>query len=190
MIKKLARSIRQYKTPSVLAPAFMLAEVVLECIIPLVMMRLIDTIQTADSIKPTLIYGGILLILAFASLASGILSGHFAAIASTGVAKNLRKDMYYKIQDFSFANIDKFSTAGLITRLTVDVANVQNAYLMIIRMAVRAPLMMIFSVVMTVTVSPKLSLIFAVIVPYITRHLKDTTRSTSRYRKTCAACVW
>ena len=167
MIKKLARSIRQYKTPSVLAPAFMLAEVVLECIIPLVMMRLIDTIQTADSIKPTLIYGGILLILAFASLASGILSGHFAAIASTGVAKNLRKDMYYKIQDFSFANIDKFSTAGLITRLTVDVANVQNAYLMIIRMAVRAPLMMIFSVVMTVTVSPKLSLIFAVIVPLL-----------------------
>ena len=167
MIKKLAGCIREYKRPSVLAPTFILAEVALECIIPLIMIRLIDTMQTSSSIKPTLIYGGILLILAFASLASGILSGHFAAIASTGVVKNLRKDMYYKIQDFSFANIDKFSTAGLITRLTVDAANVQNAYMMLIRMAVRAPLMMIFSIVMTITVSPKLAIIFAVIVPLL-----------------------
>lgn len=167
MIKKLARSIRQYKAASVLTPVFMLGEVALECVIPLVMKNLIDTMETADSIRPTLMYGGILLALAFASLACGILSGHFAAIASTGFAKNLRKDMYHKIQDFSFANIDKFSTAGLVTRLTVDVGNVQNAFMMLIRMAVRAPLMLIFSVVMTVTVSPKLSIIFAVLVPLL-----------------------
>lgn len=167
MIKKLARSIRQYKAAAVLTPVFMLGEVALECVIPLVMKNLIDTMETADSIRPTLMYGGILLALAFASLACGILSGHFAAIASTGFAKNLRKDMYHKIQDFSFANIDKFSTAGLVTRLTVDVGNVQNAFMMLIRMAVRAPLMLIFSVVMTVTVSPKLSIIFAVLVPLL-----------------------
>ncbi|MCI9032284.1 MAG: ABC transporter ATP-binding protein [Clostridia bacterium] len=167
MIKKLAGSIRQYKAASILTPVFMLGEVALECVIPLVMKNLIDTMETADSIRPTLIYGGILLALAFASLACGMLSGHFAAIASTGFARNLRKDMYHKIQDFSFANIDKFSTAGLVTRLTVDVSNVQNAFMMLIRMAVRAPLMLIFSVVMTITVSPKLSIIFAVLVPLL-----------------------
>lgn len=167
MIKKLAGSIKQYKAASVLTPVFMLGEVALECVIPLVMKNLIDTMETADSLRPTLIYGAILLALAFASLACGMLSGHFAAIASTGFARNLRKDMYHKIQDFSFANIDKFSTAGLVTRLTVDVGNVQNAFMMLIRMAVRAPLMLIFSVVMTITVSPKLSIIFAVLVPLL-----------------------
>ena len=167
MIKKLAGSIKQYKAASVLTPVFMLGEVALECVIPLVMKNLIDTMETADSLRPTLIYGAILLALAFASLACGMLSGHFAAIASTGFARNLRKDMYHKIQDFSFANIDKFSTAGLVTRLTVDVGNVQNAFMMLIRMAVRAPLMLIFSVVMTITVSTKLSIIFAVLVPLL-----------------------
>ena len=167
MIKKLAGSIKQYKAASVLTPVFMLGEVALECVIPLVMKNLIDTMETADSLRPTLIYGAILLALAFVSLACGMLSGHFAAIASTGFARNLRKDMYHKIQDFSFANIDKFSTAGLVTRLTVDVGNVQNAFMMLIRMAVRAPLMLIFSVVMTITVSPKLSIIFAVLVPLL-----------------------
>lgn len=167
MIKKLAGSIKQYKAASVLTPVFMLGEVALECVIPLVMKNLIDTMETAESLRPTLIYGAILLALAFASLACGMLSGHFAAIASTGFARNLRKDMYHKIQDFSFANIDKFSTAGLVTRLTVDVGNVQNAFMMLIRMAVRAPLMLIFSVVMTITVSPKLSIIFAVLVPLL-----------------------
>ena len=167
MIKKLAGSIKQYKAASVLTPVFMLGEVALECVIPLVMKNLIDTMETADSLRPTLIYGAILLALAFVSLACGMLSGHFAAIASTGFARNLRKDMYHKIQDFSFANIDKFSTAGLVTRLTVDVGNVQNAFMMLIRMAVRAQLMLIFSVVMTITVSPKLSIIFAVLVPLL-----------------------
>lgn len=166
MVKQLASSVRQYKKQSVLTPVFMLFEVGLECVIPLVMASLIDTMYDGK-ISFTFILGGVLLGLAFLSLISGVLSGHFAAIASTGLARNLRKDMYYRIQDFSFANIDRFSTAGLITRLTVDVNNVQNAFMMLIRMAVRAPLMLIFSFSMTVSISPKLSLIFAVIVPLL-----------------------
>lgn len=113
------------------------------------------------------IYGAVLLGLALLSLLCGTLSGHFAATASSGFARNLRKDMYYKMQDFSFANIDRFSTAGLITRLTVDTNNVQNAFMMMIRMAVRAPFMMIFAIAMTVTVSWKMSLIFACLVPLL-----------------------
>lgn len=166
MIKQLAGSIRQYKKQSILTPVFMFFEVGLECVIPLVMANLINTMYDS-ALNLTLLYGVILLGLAMLSLISGVLSGHFAAIASTGLARNLRHDMYYNIQRFSFANIDRFSTPGLITRLTVDVGNVQNAYMMLIRMAVRCPLMLIFATSMTVSISPKLALIFAVIVPLL-----------------------
>lgn len=166
MVKQLAGSIRQYKKQSILTPVFMFFEVGLECVIPLVMAQLINTMYDGV-LKDTFFYGAILLGLAFVSLISGVLSGHYAAIASTGLARNLRHDMYYKIQSFSFANIDRFSTPGLITRLTVDVNNVQNAYMMLIRMAVRCPLMLVFSISMTITISAKLALIFAVIVPLL-----------------------
>ena len=169
MLKKLAGSIRQYKVQSILTPVFMVLEVALECVIPFIIAMLINSMYDAGEkgIVKIFMYGGILLALAFASLVCGVLSGHFAAIASTGFARNLRKDMYYKVQDFSFENIDRFSGAGLITRLTVDTSNVQNAYMMLIRMAVRAPVMLIFSTVMTITVSPKLSIIFACIIPVL-----------------------
>ncbi len=172
MFKKLAGSIRQYKTHTVCAPLFILIEVGLECVIPFVMAYLINSMYEVTSIHDSnmrfiYIYGASLLGLALLSLLCGTLSGYFAATASSGFARNLRKDMYYKIQDFSFANIDRFSTAGLITRLTVDTNNVQNAFMMLIRMAVRAPFMMIFSIAMTVTVSWKMSLIFACLVPLL-----------------------
>lgn len=167
MIKKIAGSIGRYKTQSILAPLFIVFEVVLECAIPFVMAMLLDSIEKERDLERVFLFGGIMLALALVSLVCGVLAGHFAATASTGFAANLRRDMYYKIQEYSFANVDKFSSAGLITRLTVDVANVQNAFMMLIRMAIRAPLMMIFSIVMTVIVSPALALIFAAIVPVL-----------------------
>lgn len=172
MFKKLAGSIRQYKAHTVCAPLFILIEVGLECVIPFIMAYLINSMYEVTSIHDSnmrfiYIYGAVLLGLALLSLLCGTLSGHFAATASSGFARNLRKDMYYKMQDFSFANIDRFSTAGLITRLTVDTNNVQNAFMMMIRMAVRAPFMMIFAIAMTVTVSWKMSLIFACLVPLL-----------------------
>ena len=172
MFKKLAGSIRQYKAHTVCAPLFILIEVGLECVIPFIMAYLINSMYEVTSIHDSnmrfiYIYGAVLLGLALLSLLCGTLSGHFAATASSGFARNLRKYMYYKMQDFSFANIDRFSTAGLITRLTVDTNNVQNAFMMMIRMAVRAPFMMIFAIAMTVTVSWKMSLIFACLVPLL-----------------------
>lgn len=163
----LKKSVREYKKASVLAPIFVMAEVVLEVLIPWVMTLLLGRIkQIGDAGETSLLlpeilkYGGILLCLALGSLAFGSLSGLFCAKASSGFAKNLRKDMYYKIQDFSFANIDKFSTSSLVTRLTTDVTNVETAYMMIIRTAIRAPFMLIFSMVMAFSINAKMALIF------------------------------
>ena len=163
----LKKSVREYKKPSVLAPIFVMAEVVLEVLIPWVMTLLLGRIkQIGDAGETSLLlpeilkYGGILLCLALGSLAFGSLSGLFCAKASSGFAKNLRKDMYYKIQDFSFANIDNFSTSSLVTRLTTDVTNVEMAYMMIIRTAIRAPFMLIFSMVMAFSINAKMALIF------------------------------
>lgn len=142
MVKTLAKSIREYKTPSILSPIFVSLEVIVECIMPLLIMRFIEEISNGkDSnslpMEIILYYGGILVGMALLSLTFGMLSGRFAARASAGFAKNLRKDMYYAIQDYSFSNIDKFSTSSLVTRLTTDVTNVQMAYMMIIRVAIR-----------------------------------------------------
>lgn len=163
----LKKSVREYKKASVLAPIFVMVEVVLEVLIPWVMTLLLGRIkQIGDAGETSLLlpeilkYGGILLCLALGSLAFGSLSGLFCAKASSGFAKNLRKDMYYKIQDFSFANIDKFSTSSLVTRLTTDVTNVEMAYMMIIRTAIRAPFMLIFSMVMAFSINAKMALIF------------------------------
>ena len=170
MIRTLAKSIREYKKPSILSPVFVSLEVVLECLMPLVIMRFIEAIQVQkDAIAMSTIwkYGGILIAMAIFSLLFGMLSGRFAARASAGYAKNLRKDMYYAIQDYSFSNIDKFSTSSLVTRLTTDVTNVQMAYMMIIRVAIRCPLMLIFSLAMAFTISVPISWIFVALIPVL-----------------------
>ena len=170
MIKTLAKSIREYKKSSILAPVIIACEVIFECCIPFVGAQLLEYIQlNSSSIEMSVVlkYSAILVALAFASLCCGVLAGHFAAIAACGFAKNLRHDVYAKIQGYSFSNMDKFSTAGLVTRLTTDVTYVQMAFMMIIRSAVRSPLMLIIATVMAITVSPKMSLAFAVIIPFL-----------------------
>ncbi|MBQ7384497.1 MAG: ABC transporter ATP-binding protein [Clostridia bacterium] len=171
MLKQLLGSVREYKKSSVLAPLFVAAEVVVECIIPFVTAKLVNLIND-NGAKPIdmsmlLKYGLVLVGLALTSLIFGALSAHFCAIASCGFAKNLRHDLYYSVQDFSFTNIDKFSTSSLVTRMTTDVNNVQMAYMMIIRTAVRSPLMLIFALTMAIIVSPSVSVAFAVIIPVL-----------------------
>ena len=162
MIKTLAKCIGKYKKESIITPIFTAVEVFLEILIPFITASIIDKGIQAGDMRKVGIYGGIMLVIAFLSLFCGIQAGKYAAAASTGFACNLREKMYENIQTFSFSNIDKFSTAGLATRMTTDVTNVQNAYQMIIRIAVRAPLMMICSITMCVIISPRLSLIFFV----------------------------
>ena len=162
MIKTLAKCIGKYKKESIITPIFTAVEVFLEILIPFITASIIDKGIQAGDMRKVGIYGGIMLVIAFLSLFCGIQAGKYGAAASTGFACNLREKMYENIQTFSFSNIDKFSTAGLVTRMTTDVTNVQNAYQMIIRIAVRAPLMMICSITMCVIISPRLSLIFFV----------------------------
>lgn len=167
MIKRLAKCIREYKLPSILSPLFVTAEVILEVIIPVLMAKMIDNGIQKEDITYIVIVGIILAVVCMLSLACGALSGKFAAKASAGFAKNMRHDMYYNIQRYSFKNIDKFSTSSLVTRLTTDVTNVQNAYQMIIRVAVRAPIMLVSAVVVSAAISPSLSLIFLTAVPIL-----------------------
>lgn len=190
-VKTLSKSIREYKLPSILAPLFVAMEVIMECLIPFVMTLLLGAIDyiTGNTSNPnplsvkivglifgtgtpvlltTILWFGLaLLLLALVSLGCGALSGRFCAVASSGFAKNLRKDMYYKIQDFSFSNIDKFSSSSLITRLTTDVMNVEMSYMMIIRTAVRSPFMLIFSMIMAFTINSRLALIFLCTTPIL-----------------------
>ena len=166
MIRTLMKSIRQYKKESIQTPVLVACEVIIECLIPLIMAQLIDE-MTGESLTPIIKYGVILLVMAFASLFFGATAGKTGATASCGFAKNLRQDLFYKIQDFAFADIDKFSASSLVTRMTTDVTNVQNAYQMIIRVAVRTPLMIIFSVIMCFSINAEMSLIFVVIVPIL-----------------------
>ena len=168
MLKIISRSIREYKRSSILAPIFVAIEVILECIIPFVTAKLINNINNGTYNMSSLLRdAGILVLLAAASLTCGALSGHFCAVASCGFAKNLRHDMYTKIQSFSFSNIDKFSTSSLVTRLTTDINNVQMSYMMIIRGAIRCPLMLIFAFTMAVIVGGSVSFAFAVIIPFL-----------------------
>lgn len=162
MIKTLAKCIGKYKKESIITLIFTAVEVFLEILIPFITASIIDKGIQAGDMRKVGIYGGIMLIIAFLSLFCGIQAGKYGAAASTGFACNLREKMYENIQTFSFSNIDKFSTAGLVTRMTTDVTNVQNAYQMIIRSVVRAPLMMICSITMCVIISPRLSIIFLV----------------------------
>ncbi len=166
IIRTMRERVREFRFAALLSPLFVTLEVVLECIIPLAMAELINH-MTGDRMAPILQYGLALFLLAMLSLVCGILAGRYAATASTGFAKNLRQDLYFKILDFSFADIDKFSTSSLVTRMTTDVTNVQNAFQMIIRIAVRTPLMLIFSVIMSATINVRMSLIFLAIIPVL-----------------------
>lgn len=167
MIKRLLGCVREYKKQTFLTPVLMIGEVVCECIIPVITAKLINSVNAGCQMNDILKYGLLLVLMAFTSLAFGVLAGKTAATAAAGFAKNLRHDIFYKIQDFSFSNIDRFSTSSLVTRLTTDITNVQMAFMMIIRTAVRAPLMLIFATVMASVVGKKLSLIFVFIAPVL-----------------------
>ena len=164
MWKTLIRSIREYKKASILSPVYVAAEVVIECIIPFITALLVNQIKAGCTLDVVVRYGLILLVLASLSLTFGRLSGKAAATAASGFAKNLRKDLFYSIQSFSFENIDRFSSSSLVTRLTTDVGNVQNAFMMLIRVAVRSPLMLIFAIIMAFIMGGRLALIFVVVI--------------------------
>ena len=167
MLRKLMESIREYRKATILAPVSVAGEVVMEILIPYIMARLIDRGIDAGNLSVIMKYGLILLAAALLSLCCGVLSGRFAAIASAGFASNLRRDLYEKTLSFSFENIDRFSTASLVTRLTTDVTNIQMAFQMVIRTAVRSPLMLIFALIAAFSIDAKLSLIFVVTVPVL-----------------------
>ena len=168
MIKTLARSIREYKTLSILTPLLVTVEVIMECAIPFVIANLVNEMQAGCGMDVIVRYGVELIIMAVISLVFGVAAGNTCATASTGFAKNLRKDMFYKIQDYSFENIDKFSVSSLVTRMTTDVVTVQMSFMMIIRVAIRSPLMMIFSFVMGFVMGGRLAMIFLVTIPLLT----------------------
>lgn len=167
MIKTILNSLREYKKDSIATPSLVLVEVVFECCIPFLTAQLVNMIKAGTDFQELVVYGVLLIIMASVSLFFGTLAGNAAATASCGLAHNLRKDMYYSIQDFSFENIDRFSAPSLVTRLTTDVTNVQNAYMMIIRTAVRSPLTLIFALIMAFIMGGDMALIFLFTVPVL-----------------------
>lgn len=167
MVKKLLSQVKEYKSASILAPVLVTGEVVMEVLLPFFTAGLIDNGINKGDMSNIVKYGLLLVVMALLSLTFGALSGHFAATASCGFAKNLRKSMFERVQTFSFSNIDKFSTSSLVTRLTTDITNVQNAYQMVIRIAVRSPIMFISSIVMAWAISPKMATIFLCVIPIL-----------------------
>lgn len=165
MIKTILKSGKEYKKYAVATPLFVSLEVVMECIIPFIIARLVNEIKAGCSLDVILKYGAVLVAMAVFSLIFGWFAGSTCATASCGLAKNLRRDMFYNIQNFSFENIDKFLTSSLVTRLTTDITNVQNAYMMIIRSAIRAPLMVIFAFIMAFVMGGRMAWIFVVVMP-------------------------
>ena len=167
MLKTLARYIKEYKWVSIITPVFMLVEVIMELLIPKLMSIIVDDGIGKSNMTVVYTTGAVMLVFALISLAAGVLAGKYGAKASTGFAKNLREGMFNKIQTFSFSNIDKFSTAGLVTRLTTDVTNVQMAYQMLLRMCMRSPATLIFAMVMSFTISPKIAMIYLIAVLFL-----------------------
>lgn len=167
MIKLLTKSIRQYKGASIATPILVSCEVVIECIIPFMIASLVNEINAGCEIAMILRYGALLVCMAGLSLLFGALAGATCAKASSGLARNLRRDMFSSIQGYSFENIDHFMTSSLVTRMTTDVTNVQNAYMMVIRTAIRSPLMLIFAFVMANIMGGKMAWIFLVVVPFL-----------------------
>ena len=168
MLKVLARSVREFKRLSILTPILVLGEVVMECIIPFTIANLVNEMQAGCGMDVIVRYGAELVVMAVLSLVFGVAAGNTCATASTGFARNLRKDMFYKIQEYSFENIDKFSVSSLVTRMTTDVVNVQMAFMMIIRIAIRGPLMLVFSFIMGFVMGGRLAMIFLVTIPLLT----------------------
>ena len=166
MVAKLMKSIREYRGAAIATPLLVGMEVLFECLLPFVMSKLINN-MTDNSMQPIIHYGSILLVMAMLSLTFGVLAAKKAAVAGSGFAKNLRHDIFYAVQDFSFADVDNFSASSLVTRLTTDVTNVQNAFQMMTRVAVRVPLMMIFSLMMSFTINPRMALLFFCVIPII-----------------------
>ena len=167
MIKEIGHSLREFKKPSIITPVLVTFEVLFECLIPAVIADLVNKIQRDYELNEILIYGAVLIVMAGLSLVFGVSSGAMCASASSGLAKNLRKDMFYKIQSYSFQNIDKFYVSSLITRMTTDVTNVQMAYMLIIRLVVRSPLMLIFSFIMAFVMGGSLAWVFVALVPLL-----------------------
>ena len=169
MIRTLLKSVREYKFVSIITPLLVFFEVILECIIPFVIAEMVELIETHESVNifTVLKYGGVVVLLALLSLTFGTVAGVTSAKASCGFAKNLRHDLYYAVQDFSFENIDRFSTSSLVTRLTTDVNNVQSAYMMIIRMTIRSPFMFIFAIIAAFITGGNLAWIFVVVIPIL-----------------------
>ena len=167
MIKTLSKSIREFKKPATLTPILVVGEVILECIIPFVIAKLVNEMQAGCGMDVIIRYGTQLVIMAVLSLILGVAAGNTCATASTGFARNLRQDMFYHIQDYSFENIDKFSVSSLVTRMTTDVMNVQMSFMMIIRVAIRGPLMLIFSFIMGFAMGGRLAMIFLVTIPLL-----------------------
>ena len=169
MIKTLLKSVREFKKVSILTPILVFFEVILECIIPFVIAEMVKMIEEKETVElvTVLKYGGVVVVLAVLSLIFGAVAGLTAAKASCGFARNLRHDLYYAVQDFSFENIDRFSTSSLVTRLTTDVNNVQHAYMMIIRMAIRSPFMFIFAIAAAFITGGRLAWIFVVVIPIL-----------------------
>ncbi len=167
MVKTLSNSIREYKKDSIMSVIYIIFEVIMECIIPFILANLVNGIRSNIPIGDLFKQGLILVVMAMLSLAFGILAGKKSAVASAGFARNLRKDIFQKVQGFSFENIDSFSNSSLLTRLTTDVTNVQNAYMMTIRMAIRSPFMFVFSFVMSFIMGGKLAFIFVIVVPIL-----------------------
>ena len=167
MIKTLSKSIREFKKPAILTPILVVGEVILECIIPFVIANLVNEMQAGCGMDVILRYGLQLIITAVLSLILGVAAGSTCATASTGFSRNLRQDMFYRIQDYSFENIDKFSVSSLVTRMTTDVVNVQMSFMMIIRVAIRGPLMLIFSFIMGFAMGGRLAMIFLVTIPLL-----------------------
>lgn len=181
MLKTLSAHIKEYKKASIVTPIFMIGEVIMETIIPLLMASIIDKGVDAGNMKHIYLVGGLMLLTAFCSLLFGIGGGVYGAKASTGFARNIRKAMYENIQTFSFSNIDKFSTSGLVTRLTTDVTNIQNAFQMILRMCMRAPFSLIFAMAMSFYISPRLACIYLIATVFLGLILAFIVTKATKY---------
>ena len=177
MIKTLVRCVREYKWDAILGPVTMIGEVYMETRIPLVLAKVVDLGVSQSDMGAVVRYGGLLMLYALISLIFGVASAVLASRAATGFARNLRHDMYYKVQEFDFANIDRFSTASIVTRLTTDTTNVQNAFQMLMRMAIRAPVMLIFSMIVSFRISRDISMTFLIILPILALALFFIIRS-------------
>lgn len=205
MIKLMARSIREYKRASIATPLLVSGEVIMECIIPFLIAYLVNEVSAGCDMNMILRYGVLLVCMAALSLMFGALAGMTCSTASCGLARNLRRDMFYSVQGYSFENIDRFMTSSLVTRMTTDVTNVQNAYMMIIRTAIRAPFMLVFAFAMAFYMGGRMAWIFLFVVPVLgvglalvihktiplfRKVFKNTTGSTLQYRRTSRPCAW